>query len=163
MPDVLPTSARGAMVCAAVSNAEEEHAHHLIRRTVFVEEQHLFASDDRDGHDDASSTIKVLGRYDGEPAGTVRLYPLDDDGRWQGDRLAVLPAFRRHGLGIPLVNLAVATAGALGGQEMSAHIQVANVAFFLGLGWRCNGPEEIYVGVPHRPMVIALQPPSSGY
>ena len=75
---------------------------------------------------------------------------------WQGDRLAVAHAYRRHSTGAPLVRFAVATAGRLGGQRMVAHIQPANVGFFRRLGWRTDGPREIYVGVEHQPMVIDL-------
>jgi putative N-acetyltransferase (TIGR04045 family) len=160
MADLLPSTSLRGTVCAAVADATDEAIHHQIRRAVFVDEQRLFTDDDRDRRDDAETTIKVLGRYHGEPAGTVRLFPLDDGGRWQGDRLAVLPGFRRHGLGIPLVTFAVASAGALGGNEMIAHIQLPNVAFFQRLGWRCDGPEEVYVGVVHQPMVIGLARPA---
>jgi predicted N-acetyltransferase YhbS len=75
--------------------------------------------------------------------------------------LAVLRPFRRHNVGAPLVRYAVATAASLGGQEMIAHVQVGNVAFFDRLGWRCTGPVEIYVGRPHRPMAIELAPYAS--
>jgi GNAT superfamily N-acetyltransferase len=86
----------------------------------------------------------------------VRLYPLEDAGHWQGDRLAVLPGARGHGLGAPLVWFAVATAAGGGGRLMTAHIQPRNVAFFERLGWRVSGEQEIYVGVPHVPMAIDL-------
>jgi hypothetical protein len=39
---------------------------------------------------------------------------------------------------------------------MVAHIQLANVAFFESLGWSQEGPVEVYVGIPHQPMAIAL-------
>jgi predicted N-acetyltransferase YhbS len=90
----------------------------------------------------------------------VRLFPLDPAGRlWQGDRLAVLPEFRAGGVGSPLVRFAVATAGALGGGKMVAHIQLANVAFFEQLGWTRDGPVEVYVGIDHQPMAIGLSRP----
>jgi putative N-acetyltransferase (TIGR04045 family) len=133
--------------------------HHRIRVEVFVREQALFTGSDRDGHDSDPATIKVLGRHDGVPAGAVRLYPTESGRRrWQGDRLAVLPSVRRHGLGVPLVRFAVATAAALGGCIMTAHIQLANVGFFEDLGWRRDGGVESYVGVPHQPMAIDLRP-----
>jgi putative N-acetyltransferase (TIGR04045 family) len=133
--------------------------HHRVRHEVFVVEQHLFDVTDRDGRDDDPTTIKVVATHDGVIGGAVRLYALDREGLWQGDRLAVLTAHRRHGLGAPLVRFAVATAGALGGRTMTAHIQVANVRFFEHLGWRVDGEEEIYVGVPHVPMAIDLRAP----
>ncbi len=146
------------MVCRAVASRAELRLHLRIRRTVFVDEQAIFASTDHDSRDDDEATIHVLGFCDGAAGGTVRLYPLDDAGlTWQGDRLAVLPPFRTSGLGKPLVRFAVRTAAQRGGQVMHAHIQMANVRFFQRLGWTAVGDIEEYCGVPHQPMEIDLQ------
>jgi putative N-acetyltransferase (TIGR04045 family) len=133
--------------------------HHRIRDEVFVLEQRLFDRSDRDAHDDESATVKVLGFRDDVAGGAVRLYPLDDAGHWQGDRLAVRSGSRGRGLGAPLVRFAVATASSLGGRLMTAHIQPPNVPFFERLGWRVFGEQETYVGVPHVPMAIDLPAP----
>ncbi len=134
--------------------------HHAIRHEVFVREQSVFAESDLDDHDRDGSTIRFVGYCDGVAAGTVRLFRLDGPGGlWQGDRLAVLPQFRVHGLGAPLVRCAVATAGVHGGSEMLAHVQLANVTFFTRLGWTAVGAGEIYVGLPHQRMRIALPAP----
>jgi putative N-acetyltransferase (TIGR04045 family) len=145
------------IVCCAVRDAEGLDAHFAIRRAVFVDEQGLFPESDRDDRDRDPRTIHLLGLVNDRPCGAVRLYPLDDAGEvWQGDRLAVLNGERTHGLGSPLVRLAVATAGELGGVVMHAHIQLPNVRFFESLGWHRAGDEETYVGVTHMPMTIAL-------
>ena len=88
--------------------------------------------------------------------GAVRLYPLDDDGLWQGDRLAVLPEARVRHLGALLVRFAVVTAGERGGHTMVARIQLPNVRFFEQLGWSADGPAGPYHGVMHQPMAIPL-------
>jgi putative N-acetyltransferase (TIGR04045 family) len=143
--------------CWEATGAEELALHHSIRHEVFVVEQGVFASSDLDVHDEAAATIRVLGLVGSTPAGAVRLYPLDPVARrWQGDRLAVLPDFRAHGLGKPLVRFAVETAARLGGAEMVAHIQLANVGFFERLGWERRGGSEVYAGLPHQPMAIDL-------
>lgn len=154
------SSASADLVCRPVASATEFEVHLDIRRQVFVGEQELFAGDDRDGHDDDPATIHVLGFVAGVPGGTVRLYPLDAEGLWKGDRLAVLPPFRRHGLGAPLVRFAVRTAGELGGHTMLAHIQLPNLAFFTRLGWRPTGDPAPYVGVLHQLMAIDLSAPA---
>lgn len=116
--------------------------------------------DDRDGKD---STIAVLGFSEQIAVGTVRLFPVDPAaGQWQGDRLAVLPAYRTLGVGAPLVLYAVATAAVLGGRIMTAHIQPANVVFFERLGWVTVGPTETYAGLPHQPMSIDLPSRTEG-
>jgi len=133
-----------------------------IGHAVFVEEQGLFAGSDRDEHDQDPATLHVLGYWAGEAAGAVRLYPLAEPGRWKGDRLAVLSAFRRHGIGAPLVRFAVGTASRLGGFVMVAQIQPANVPFFERLGWYRLGDPGPYVGRLHQQMAIDLQPGSPG-
>ncbi|HTY72366.1 MAG TPA: MSMEG_0567/Sll0786 family nitrogen starvation N-acetyltransferase [Actinomycetes bacterium] len=135
--------------------------HHQIREAVFVTEQALFSSTDRDLVDDRAETLHVLGYVDGAPVGTVRLYPiapeLPGEVLWKGDRLAVLAAYRQAGLGAPLVRFAVAGATRLGGDRMVAHVQLENVVFFRRLGWDPVGDPAPYVGVEHQKMSIGLR------
>jgi putative N-acetyltransferase (TIGR04045 family) len=156
---------RPEILCRSVAGPDEAAIHHWIRHEVFVLEQTVFAASDLDAHDAADTTIKVLAWTAApitgwEPGGAVRLYPLgggDGSGAvWQGDRLAVLLPFRAWNLGAPLVRFAVDTAASLGGVEMVAHVQTANVRFFERLGWRQRGQPEIYVGLPHQLMAIDL-------
>jgi putative N-acetyltransferase (TIGR04045 family) len=133
--------------------------HHRIRHEVFVLEQGLFFPDDRDAMDEHPETVHVLGYCGDEPVGTVRLYPLPGGGWWKGDRLAVLPAFRAHHVGAPLVRFAVEHAGSCGGRTMVAQIQPQNVAMFERLGWRRVGEIAAYAGRPHQQMAIDLSPP----
>lgn len=146
--------------CRNARTSAELAWHHRIRRQVFVTEQGLFDGDDRDEHDHDQATVHVVGYLEGAAAGTVRLYPLgpgpDGGALWKGDRLAVLPEFRHHRLGGPLVRHAVRTAGQLGGSRMIAHVQLANVVFFQYLGWHRVGEPELYVGLPHQRMSINL-------
>jgi putative N-acetyltransferase (TIGR04045 family) len=141
--------------CRPVAGVAELTAHHRIRRAVFVTEQGLFSGSDHDGHDDEPATVHVLGLVDGEPAGTVRLYPLAG-ALWHGDRLAVLPQFRHSRIGAQLVRLAVTLAGERGGTRMRARVQLANVHFFEYLGWTPTAPPEDHLGVPHQWMAIPL-------
>lgn len=157
----MTTSVRAphAVACRVADGPAEMAAHYAIRRAVFAVEQGLFEGSDTDARDADPATLHVLGLVDGQPAGTVRLYPLNPGcpGQgWQGDRLAVLRESRVFGLGAPLVRFAVATAAALGGAVMIAHVQPANETFFRRLGWARNGGPEIYVGQPHLPMCIEL-------
>lgn len=146
-----------AVVCRHVSSTADVVEHHRVRHTVFVEEQRIFERSDADRNDGDARTHRVLGLVNGVPAGAVRLYPLDEEATtWQGDRLAVLPGFRVHGLGAPLVRYAVTTAASLGGHVMLAHTQLANVRFFERLGWFADGDVELYCGRPHVPMRIVL-------
>lgn len=147
--------------CAAAASQAERDIHLAIRHAVFVEEQGFFEHTDRDDHDEDAATIHVLGLSGRVAGGAVRLYELDDPGLWKGDRLAVLPPFRRRGLGAPLVRFAVARAGELGGRLMIAHVQLPNVVFFRRLGWRPQGDPVEFVGRLHQVMEIDLAPPAS--
>jgi len=158
------TSVAGGVVVCRQVRSDDDYADHLaIRHEIFVDEQRVFIGSDLDAHDGDGSAIALLGCCDGVAAGTVRLFPLDPAlGLWQGDRLAVLSPYRTRGLGAPLVRCAVATAAALGGRRMSAHIQPANIAFFQRLGWTSVGETEIYAGLVHQPMEIGLPSQDEG-
>jgi putative N-acetyltransferase (TIGR04045 family) len=147
---------RPEILCRPVAGPDEAAIHHRIRHDVFVLEQEVFTASDVDAHDAFASTIKVVAWAGADASGAVRLYPLEP-GIWQGDRLAVLPAFRAWNLGGALVRFAVDTAASLGGVEMVAHVQTANVRFFERLGWCRLGEPEIYVGLPHQLMSIDLR------
>jgi putative N-acetyltransferase (TIGR04045 family) len=144
--------------CRLAGSADDLAAHYAVRRRVFVEDQALFAGSDEDERDAMAGTLHVVALSDGEVAGAVRLYPLDDAGLWKGDRLAVLPEARVRRLGALLVRFAVATAGERGGHTMLAQIQLPNVRFFEHLGWSTDGPPAPYHGVMHQPMAIPLDP-----
>ncbi len=152
-----PAPPRHTVRCRIVLDEGELDLHLHIRRTVFVTEQHVFEGDDRDEHDDDAATVHVLGWCGGVAGGTVRLYPSVEVGCWIGDRLAVLPAFRRSGLGKPLVRFAVSNARKHGGTRMDAHVQLPNVAFFERLGWHPVGAPSDYMGFPHQAMAIDLR------
>jgi putative N-acetyltransferase (TIGR04045 family) len=150
-------------VCRPARDEKDLDIYQKIRHRVFVEEQAIFTDTDLDEHDDQATVVRLLGFCDGVAAGCVRLFPLDDAaGLWQGDRLAVLAPYRTRGVGAPLVRCAVATAGTHGGRRMTAHIQLANVAFFRRLGWAAAGVREIYVDRAHQPMSISLPSPQDG-
>jgi putative N-acetyltransferase (TIGR04045 family) len=152
-------SSTAADGCHLATDSAGLAEHYALRHQVFVVEQGIFETDDRDGHDDDERTLHVVGLVEGEVGGAVRLYPLDAAGElWKGDRLAVLPEHRACHLGARLVRFAVATAGARGGRRMIAHIQLPNVSFFEHLGWRAEGPSAPFHGVEHQLMAIGLGP-----
>ena len=146
------------VTCRAAETTEELAIHFAIREAVFVTEQGFFEGSDRDGHDEDPATVHVLGLCGRVAGGAVRLYPLDEDGVWKGDRLAVLAEFRKRGIGTPLVRFAVQTARDRGGRLMIAHIQLQNVEYFRRLGWHAVGEPDEFVGRTHQRMAIELGP-----
>lgn len=157
-PTVAPHRPPAPPVAVALCRGQRQlAAHFAVRRAVFVDEQAMFAGDDRDERDARITTLHAIGIAGGRVAGAVRLYPLGE-GEWKGDRLAVVLEARHGALGARLVRFAVATAGARGGARMVAMIQLANVAFFEGLGWERDGATVAFHGRPHQPMAIGLNP-----
>lgn len=150
-------NAAAAIDCRLARGGDDLEAHFALRRAVFVDEQKLFALDDRDERDSRSTTLHAVGLVDGVPCGAVRLYPLGAAGvQWKGDRLAVVSELRTHHLGAALVRFAVSTAGGLGGERMIAHVQLPNVRFFEHLGWRREGQPAPFHGIDHQLMSIGL-------
>ena len=140
--------------CWTVTDGSTSH-HLAIRHSVFVAEQGLMTMTDVDDWDRDPATIHVLAARGDEIAGTVRLYHLGN-GRWKGDRLAVVKGHRISSVGADLVRYAVATASAAGGLEMEASVQARNSRFFERLGWARDGEVGPYFGMPHQPMLISL-------
>lgn len=149
-----PEKVRPIAAVHVARNVDELAQHFAVRHEVFVGEQGIFTDDDRDVWDE--SAIHVVAEHAGVVVGTVRLYPLDEAGLWQGDRLAVTRAARLMRAGPSLVRFAVATAGELGGHLMLARVQQENVNFFLRLGWTTVGGLVDYRGFPHQRMTIPL-------
>lgn len=141
---------------------EADEAYKL-RRVVFCIEQGIFVGDDRDDIDARAQLLVALACIGGTPdqvVGTVRIHE-DAPGRWCGSRLAVHPAFRRHGrLGATLIRLAVSSANARGCQAFLAHVQSQNVPLFKRLHWQALA-EETLRGRPHHLMQadLASYPP----
>ncbi|MEX2552705.1 MAG: MSMEG_0567/Sll0786 family nitrogen starvation N-acetyltransferase [Actinomycetota bacterium] len=157
--EALPSHGNGLpLTCRIISGPEELAIHMQIREQIFVTEQKFFEGSERDEHDDDPSTIHVLGLHGSVAGGAVRLYPLEEPGRWKGDRLAVLPDFRKL-MGAKLVRFAVQTAGERGGDLMIAHVQPQNVVFFRYLGWHPEGDLVEFHGHPHQMMAIPLPRP----
>ena len=87
------------VVCWNAESARAKSWHFSIRHRVFVEEQQVIPITDVDGWDRHPGTVHVVACRDSVVAGTVRLYRTDDEGRWKGDRLAVLPQHRATTVG----------------------------------------------------------------
>jgi putative N-acetyltransferase (TIGR04045 family) len=131
-----------------------------LRRYVFCQEQHIFASDDRDLIDESgrATTIVAVDYIMGmthRVVGTVRIAETAP-GVWQGSRLAIAPAYRNaYGLGSGLIYRAVTTAHGHGARRFLAYVQQPNVALFTRLSWETLETCDLH-GVPHALMSADL-------
>lgn len=144
------------LVCHRTRTRDEVARALEIRHDVFVREQGLFDTSDRDAADERS--IHLVAEFGGEIVGTVRVFPADNGppGHWIGSRLAVRKAYRSYNTGALLVREAMRRVKQKGCRRFTATIQEKNVPFFKKLGWSPAGPVEDYLGHPHQPMVADL-------
>ncbi|GFE52305.1 hypothetical protein So717_40580 [Roseobacter cerasinus] len=134
-----------------------------LRHRVFVEEQKIFATTDRDATDAIAlplAAISTLASEADQVVGTVRIHE-DSPRIWRGSRLAVTETHRRMGrLGAELIRLAVCTAHGRGCDRFLAQVQMQNVTLFQRLHWAPLREIEVH-GVPHMEMQadLAAYPP----
>jgi len=117
-----------------------------IRNKVFVEEQGVPPALEWDGLDEGSFHVLAFSP-EGAPIGTGRLLP---DGRI--GRIAVLPEWRRKGVGRALLDLLLVIANKMGNDEVRLHAQTRVVAFYRKRGFVRQGKEFMEAGIPHVTM-----------
>ena len=145
MPDIAITEPR--------SPAEIERAR-AIRRRVFVEEQGTGEALEFDGLDDQA--CHLLASVDGEPAGTLRVRLLERGRIAKIERVAVLPAQRRHRVGRALMVAALDFSRTQGAREARVHAQMVVQAFYAGLGFAPFGNAFDEDGIRHIAMRMSL-------
>lgn len=119
-----------------------------IRRTVFIEEQQVPEALEWDG-EDASAMHFLAHDTEGMPIGCARLLPGGKLGR-----MAVLQSWRRRGVGMALLQAAIAACQARGDATVRLAAQVQAITFYQKAGFRvCS---DIYddAGIPHRDMML---------
>ncbi len=137
----LPPRAAAARGPAALASA------HAIRRAVFVAEQGVSVREEIDRRDRASR--HYLARQGGVAVGTARLRPL---GRKTAkiERMAVLSAHRRTGVGRALIAAIERDARRAGLAALVLHAQAHAVPFYERLGYVAEGAPFTEAGIPHR-------------
>ncbi len=130
------------------------HAALAIREVVFIEEQSVPESFERDVED--ARAYHVLA-WDGPHAvGTGRLVelpepPNGEQGRWgQIGRMAVLTASRHLGVGKSILEHLENEARRSGLDGIKLHAQLPTVGFYEKSGYRLVGEEFDEAGVAHR-------------
>ncbi|WP_179395109.1 GNAT family N-acetyltransferase [Lacticaseibacillus absianus] len=120
-----------------------------IRQTVFVEEQHVPATLEVDA--DEPKAIHFVAFENGLALGTARLIP--EGTGYHVQRVAVLRAYRHHGVGKALLEQLATYAAAHGATELHLGAQVQAVGFYKTLGYQLTArPEFLDAGIRHREM-----------
>ncbi|MDJ0868014.1 MAG: GNAT family N-acetyltransferase [Myxococcota bacterium] len=142
-----------AMVSVEAVDGDALATCQAIRRTVFVEGQGVPEALEIDGLD--PDCAHFLARAGGRPVGTARLRELD--GRAKAERVAVLAAHRRDGVGRALMRALEGEARRRGHRELVLNAQEEVVPFYELLGYTICGARFDEAGIPHRPMTKGLR------
>jgi len=119
-----------------------------IRRQVFQDEQGVPAAEEFDADDDVATHVLALAGT--QPVGTGRIVYHDDDAKI--GRMAVLKAWRRHGVGRLIMGALTRDASARGVTRLVLHAQVHAIPFYLRLGFAVISDTFDEAGIPHRRM-----------
>jgi predicted GNAT family N-acyltransferase len=121
-----------------------------LRRSVFIEEQHVPEDMEWDEHD-ATCTHFLACDSAGDCLGCVRLLATG-----QISRLCVREDRRSEGVGRRLLEAAVTEARACGLREIFLHAQTHATSFYESAGFLVDGGIFVEAGIPHRLMVKTL-------
>ncbi len=121
-----------------------------LRWTVFVEEQGVRPSDERDEHDHADA-VHAIAALDGVPCGAGR-FVFVRPGVAKIQRMAVVDDVRKRGVGRALLGFLEAEARRRGAREFTLGAQVHARAFYEKAGYRAHGPVFDDAGIPHVAM-----------
>lgn len=138
-----------------ITDAADREAAFAIRRRVFCDEQRVASAIEFDGLDD--SCRQYLARRDGRPIGTARLRETGP-GAVKIERVAVLAAERRRGVGAALMARTIADARAAGARQIAIHAQCHAEHFYAGLGFHTIGGVFDEAGIPHVRMELCPDP-----
>lgn len=121
-----------------------------IRYAVFVDEQGVPAELEHDEHDHAALHLLAVSP-NGSPVATARMLP---DG--QIGRMAVLPAWRRQGIGSAMLRELIAISARRGGGTLFLHAQCRAEPFYQRLGFVAEGDVFDDAGIDHRRMTMNI-------
>ena len=118
-----------------------------IRKSVFIDEQHIPKDLEWDGRD--TECTQFLLTADTAPVATARLTPEGQIGR-----MAVLKNFRGKGIGSRLLAAVIEQAKHAGHKQVFLHAQVSVIDFYKAHGFTAYGDVFIDAGIEHRSMKL---------
>ena len=144
-------AAEGDITVGVVTRAAQRDQAFSIRRRVFQEEQGVSAAEEFDADDDrAVHVLAVAGGAGGTAVGTGRIvfYP----GYAKIGRMAVLPKWRRRGVGHALLDALIRAAVERAVPQLVLHAQVHAIPFYAAHGFQVVSAEFQEAGIAHRRM-----------
>ena len=120
-----------------------------IRRRVFIEEQNVPEEIEMDADDQRA--FHALAILDGNAVGCGRMLE-HGDGEVKIGRMAVLPEFRKTGIGAQILRFLIDRARARGLRKAILHAQLTAEGFYLNQGFNPVGAVFDEAGIAHRKM-----------
>lgn len=119
-----------------------------VRYAVFVDEQGVPKELEHDEHDHRALHL-IARAADGTAVGTARMLPDGHIGR-----MAVLPAWRRQGVGSALLSELIRIAGDRGIHGLFLNAQCEADSFYRRFGFVAEGEVFLDAGITHRRMIL---------
>lgn len=135
------------------ASPEELDACLALRRQVFCVEQGVEEALEVDGLD--PQCLHVAAWHEGAMVGTARLRPLSST-EAKAERVAVLRAWRRRGVGKALMDALEQSAIQQGFSILRLHAQEGALPFYDAIGYHREGPMFEEAGIPHQEMWRSL-------
>jgi predicted GNAT family N-acyltransferase len=148
-PFYLPRMTHAFIVRAADWKLDES-AIGQVRRAVFIDEQGV--PEALEWEDKDAQYRWFVAQASTQMIGIVRMTDVGRIGR-----MAVLPEWRRQGVGGALLAAALRAAAASGLKQVHLSAQTHAVAFYARYGFIAEGPEYLDAGIPHRSMNLNLK------
>ncbi|MGE7090346.1 GNAT family N-acetyltransferase [Lysinibacillus sp. NPDC048646] len=119
-----------------------------IRRKVFIEEQQIPKDEEYDEFDALGAACEhILVYFNGQPIGTGRLRVVDGYGKLE--RICILQAFRKYGLGKVIIQKLEEMTREKGLMKSKLNAQVYAEGFYEKYGYKRTGEEFMDGGIPH--------------
>ena len=128
---------------------DRQDALKAIRKSVFIDEQHVPKELEWDGID--TECTQFLATIDSTPVATARLTAEGQIGR-----MAVLEDFRGKGIGSRLLAAVIEQAKHAGHKQVFLHAQVSVIQFYQHHGFTACGDVFIDAGIEHRSMKLTF-------
>jgi predicted GNAT family N-acyltransferase len=138
---------------------EEIHGALALRELVFCEEQGVPREEELDEHDEHALHVVALEVRSGAVIGTLRLL-LDTDGAKIG-RVAVAREWRRHGIALRMLELALDAAREKQTPRVRLAAQLDAVALYEKVGFAVESGTFVEAGIEHVWMGQRLTPEDS--
>lgn len=120
-----------------------------IRKSVFIDEQHVPKELEWDGLD--TECTQFLASINSTPVATARL-----TAKGQIGRMAVLDDFRGKGIGSKLLAAVIEQAERAGHKQVFLHAQVSVIQFYQQYEFTAYGDVFIDAGIEHRSMKLVF-------